>query len=88
MRAVLAARDVATERCRTAPLDGAHRFKLAKADMPGMGRAPRRAMIAENIRDFQSWARHGKAGLRDPGLAPFAFGFTPATQQVERAFYR
>src|SRR5258708_6318252 len=52
---VLAARDMAAERCRAAVLDRRHHLELAEADMAGVGLAPRRSMAAEDIRNLQPW---------------------------------
>ena len=52
---VLAARDMAAERCRAAALDRRHHLELAEADMAGIGLAPRRSMAAEDIRNLQPW---------------------------------
>ena len=57
---VLAARDMATKRCRAAALDGTHHLQLVEADMPAIGLAPRRAVIAENVRELQSWSSHSR----------------------------
>ena len=56
--AVLAARDMAAESCRAAVLDCRHHLELVEADMAGIGSAPCRSMVAEDIRDLQSRARH------------------------------
>src|SRR5712675_2570155 len=61
--AVLAARDMAAESCRTAVLDCRHHLELLEADMAGIGSAPCRSMVAENIRDLQCWAGHGRGLL-------------------------
>ena len=55
---VLAARDMTAERCRAAVLDRRHHLELLEADMAGIGLAPCRSMVAENIRDLQYRARH------------------------------
>ena len=49
VRAVLAARDMAAERRGAAALDGRHHLQLVEADVPGIGSAPRRPVVAENI---------------------------------------
>src|SRR5215470_246345 len=49
--AVLAARDMAAERHRAAALDGRDYLQLVEADVPGIGAAPRRPMVAEDIRN-------------------------------------
>jgi len=56
--AVLAARNVSAERRRAAALDRRHRLQLAEAHMSGVGLAPRRSMVAEDIRDLQHWTPH------------------------------
>jgi len=58
--AVLAARDMTTERRRAAVLDRRHHLELAEADMAGIGPAPCRSVAAENVRDLQRWARHAR----------------------------
>src|SRR6266849_8762449 len=76
---VLAARDMAAERCRAAVLDRRHhperlsKGELAEADMAGVGLAPRLAMAAEDIRNLQLWTcQHRRAtGWRlSLGLVP------------------
>jgi hypothetical protein len=47
--AVLAARDMAAERHCAAALDGRHHFQLVETDVPGIGAAPRRPVVAEDI---------------------------------------
>jgi len=63
--AVLAARDMAAEGCRAAVLDRRHHLQLLKAHMAGVGSAPCRAMVAEDIRNLQSRAR--QRAPRQPG---------------------
>jgi hypothetical protein len=58
MGAVLAARDMSAESRRAAALDRRHDLQLAKAQVAGVGLAPRRSMIAKNIRDLQKGANH------------------------------
>src|SRR5260370_28492007 len=66
---VLAACDMAAERCRAAVLDRRHHLELAEADMAGVGSAPRRAMAAEDIRNLQPWMSHAaRASGGRPGL--------------------
>jgi hypothetical protein len=55
---VLAACDMAAERCRATVLDRRHHLELAEADMAGIGLAPWRSMAAENIRDLQHRTGH------------------------------
>jgi hypothetical protein len=58
MGAVLAARDMAAEGRRAAALDRRHDLQLAKAQVAGVGLAPRRSVVAKDIRDLQSRANH------------------------------
>src|SRR5215813_704715 len=60
---VLAARDMTAERCRAAVLDRRHHLELAEAHMAGIGLTPCRAVVAEDIRDLQSWTRHARRTL-------------------------
>src|SRR5450755_4182348 len=66
VRAVLAARHMAAERRRAAALDGTHHLHLVEADVPGIGSAPRRPMVAKYIRDFQARTGHGRGLLARP----------------------
>src|SRR5882757_7147648 len=59
-RRVLAARDMAAERRRTTALDRTHHLRLIEAHMPAVGFTPGRAVVAENVRDLQSWSSHGR----------------------------
>src|SRR6516162_4475926 len=59
-RCVLAACDMAAERCRATALDRTHHLQLLEAHMPAIGLTPRRAVIAEDVRDLQSWSSHGR----------------------------
>ena len=59
-RRVLTTRDMAAERRRAAALDGTHDLHLIEADVPGIGSAPRRPVVAEDIRDLQRWTGHGR----------------------------
>ena len=49
VRTVLAARDMAAKRRRAAALDCAHHLHLVEADVAGIGTAPRRPVVAEDI---------------------------------------
>ena len=51
---------MAAERRRAAALDRRHHLELAEADMAGIGTAPCRAMVAEDIRNLQRRARHAR----------------------------
>ncbi len=59
-RRVLAARDMAAERRRTTALDRTHHLRLIEAHMLAVGFTPDRAVVAENVRDLQSWSSHGR----------------------------
>ena len=59
-RCVLAARDMAAERRRTTTLDRIHHLQLIEAHMPAVGFTPGRTVVAENVRDLQSWSSHGR----------------------------
>src|SRR5262245_25765796 len=61
---VIAAHDMAAELRRAAVLDRRHHLELLEADMAGIGRAPCRSMVAENIRDLQLRAGHSRGPLR------------------------
>jgi hypothetical protein len=51
--AVLAARHMPAERHRAAALDCTHHLQLVEANVPGIGFAPRRPVVAEDIRNLQ-----------------------------------
>jgi len=59
-RRVLAARDMPTERRRATALDRTHHLQLVEADVPAIGLTPSRAVIAEDVRDLQSWSNHNR----------------------------
>src|SRR6516225_6048300 len=59
-RRVLAARDISAERRRATALDRSHHLQLVEAHVPAVGLTPSRTVIAENVRDFQSWSSHGR----------------------------
>src|SRR5271170_5177713 len=56
--AVLAARDMSAEGCRAAALDGAHHLELEQANVTAVGMTPRGPVVAEDVRDLQSWTGH------------------------------
>src|SRR5262249_10149028 len=60
---VLAARAEARQGCRATALDCRHHLELAEAHMAGIGLTPCRAVVAEYIRDLQSWTRHARRAL-------------------------
>src|ERR1700738_4080475 len=68
-RRVLAARDMAAERRRAAALDRTHHLQLVEAHMPAVGLTPGRTVVAENVRDLQSWSSHGRRRYGDGGSA-------------------
>src|ERR1700751_956030 len=57
---VLAAGDMPAEPRRATALDRIHHLQLLKAHVGAVGLTPSRAVIAENIRDLQSWSSHGR----------------------------
>src|ERR1700730_4132902 len=87
--AALAARHMAAERRRAAALDGAHHLHLVEADVSGIGFAPRRPMVAEDIRNLQCWTGHRCWLLRRRLVLPVLLGLlgllARLRQQVERA---
>ena len=58
MGAVLAARNMAAKCRRAAALDGAHHLHLGEAHMAAVGFTPGGAVVAEDVRDLQSWPCH------------------------------
>src|SRR6516165_11379464 len=79
------------ERRRAAALNGRHHLHLVEADVSGIGRTPRRPVIAEDIRDLQLWTEHcrRRLGLRlivraAPSTFPGPLALWPR-QPVERA---
>jgi hypothetical protein len=72
VRALLAARDMAAERRRAAALDRAHHLQLVEADVSAVGFTPSGTVVAEDIRDLQSWPAHvGGAYAAGSGLCLF-----------------
>ena len=65
-RRVLAARDMPAECRRATALDRTHHLQLLEAQMPAVGLAPSRTVIAENVRDLQSWSSHVAGGATVP----------------------
>src|SRR5713226_750665 len=57
---VLAACDMAAERRGATALERTHHLQLLEAHMPAVGLAPGRTVVAENVRDLQSWSSHGR----------------------------
>jgi hypothetical protein len=66
---VLATRDMAAERRGPAALDRRHHFQLAKAHMPCIGQTLSGTVVAEDVRDIQSWAGH-ETGATSPAAPP------------------
>ena len=60
--AVLAAHNMAAESRRAAALDRRHHLQLAKADVAGIGFTPSGPVVAEDVRDLQSWTGHERRG--------------------------
>jgi hypothetical protein len=53
-----------------AALDRAHHLELAEAHMAAVGATPSGPVIAEDVRDCQSWTGHGWRRLRRRVLVP------------------
>ena len=64
VRALLTALDMPAERRGTAALDRRHHLQLVEANVTGVGRAPRRSVTTEDIRDLQLRTGHGRRRLR------------------------
>src|SRR5262245_44269299 len=62
---VLATCNMAAERGRAVALDRRHYLQLVEAHMPAVGLTPRGTVVAENVRDLQTWLSHvGGASAR------------------------
>jgi hypothetical protein len=59
-RCILAARNMPAERRRATALDRTHHLQLIEADVSAVGLTPSRAVIAEDVRDLQSWSSHSR----------------------------
>lgn len=59
-RRILAACDVTPECCRATALDRTHDLQLIEAHMAAVGLAPSRTVVAEDVRDLQSWSSHNR----------------------------
>src|SRR6201998_3849365 len=82
---VLAARDMAARRRRAAALDCAHHLQLVEADVSAVGFTPSGTVVAENIRDLQSWPAHvGGAYAAGLGLCSLPRPLVRAGQLRER----
>ena len=62
-RVVLTTRDVATEGCSPAVLDGRHHLQLVEAHMAAVGITPSGTVIAKDVRDLQSRSGHDRGDL-------------------------
>src|SRR5258705_10482705 len=67
---VLAACDMPAERRGVTALDRTHHLQLLEAHMPAGGLTPGRTVIAENVRDLQSWSSHGRRRYGTGGSGP------------------
>ena len=91
MRALLTTLDMPAERCGTTALDGRHHLQLGEADVTDIGRAPRRPVVAQDIRDLQRWTGHCRGLRRRLRLLAVLRSFPPGPltrwpcQPVERA---
>jgi hypothetical protein len=56
MGAVLTAFDMTAQRRRSAALDRRHDLQLAEAQMAGVGGAPSRPAVAEDVRHLDRWS--------------------------------
>src|SRR5262249_5261725 len=72
-RRVLAACDVAAERHRATALDRTHDLQLVEAHMPAIGLSPSGTVVAEDVRDLQSWSNHNRRRYRAGGFLPWSF---------------
>ena len=65
---VLTARNVSAERRCAAALDGTHHLQLAEAHVAAIGIAPSGTVVAEDVRDLQSWTGQAPATSPAAGL--------------------
>src|SRR5262249_29845231 len=72
-RRILAARDVPAECCRATALDRPHDLQLIEAHMAAVGLAPSVTVIAEDVRDLQSWSSHNRRRYCACGSLVFRF---------------
>src|SRR3981081_2887790 len=88
--ALLAARDMSAERRGAAALDCRHHLQLAEADMAGIGPAPCRAVVAEDIRNVQRWTRHEEPRGRRAARPSRPYGrYAPAGSRLpESSWWR
>ncbi len=85
-RVVLAARDVTAERRRAAALDCTHHLHLVEAHVARVGQTPSGTVVAEDVRDLQSWTGH-ETGATSPAAAslPRFLVLLRVAQPIERA---
>jgi hypothetical protein len=74
-RRVLAACDVPSERRRAAALDRTHDFQLVEAHMATVGLTPSGTVVAEDVRDLQSWSNHNRRRYRAGGFLVLVLRF-------------
>jgi hypothetical protein len=74
-RRVLAVCDVPSERRRAAALDRTHDFQLVEAHMATVGLSPSGTVVAEDVRDLQSWSNHNRRRYRAGGFSVLVFRF-------------
>ena len=72
-RRILAACDVPAERRGAAALDRTHNLHLFEAHMPAVGLTPSGTVVAEDIRDLQSWSNHNRGRYRAGGCSVSRF---------------
>jgi len=72
-RRVFAACDMAAERHCAAAFDCAHHFQLVEAHMAAVGLTPSGTVIAEDIRDLQSWSNHNRRRYDAGGFSMSGF---------------
>src|ERR1700704_5804908 len=90
VRALLAARDMPAESRGAAALDRRHHLQLAEAHMAGIGPAPCRAVVAEDIRNLQRWTRHEEPRVRRAARPSRPYGrYAPAGSRLpESSWWR
>ena len=81
---VLALRDVAAERRSPAALDRAHHLQLVEAHMSCVGQAPSGTVVAEDVRDLQSWTGH-ETGVTSPAARPCLVSWPSCARSTGRA---
>src|ERR1700746_1690192 len=84
-RRVLAACDVAAERRRAAAFDCTHHLELVEAHMAAVGLTPRGTVIAEDVRDLQSWSNHDGGAMAPAASSCLALRVCGAARSDLRA---